>query len=174
MDVEKLKAEHPEVYAQVIALGKAEAEASFAEEKKSMTAKITELTAEKTQLTADNKTVSERVTALEKEATIRKEQGIKASAEAVFSEAMQRANIPERLRPKIRKQLNHEAFIKDDQLDVSAFSAAIETELKDWVIEGEGTQSILGMSSTKKEEEEVDSDKLVDRMLNYVGQTDAK
>ena len=171
MDVEKLKAEHPEVYAQVIALGKAEAEASFAEEKKSMTAKITELTAEKTQLTADNKTVSERVTALEKEATIRKEQGIKASAEAVFSEAMQKANIPERLRPKIRKQLDHEAFIKDDQLDVSAFSAAIETELKDWVIEGEGTQSILGMSSTKKEEEEVDSDKLVDRMLNYVGQT---
>lgn len=169
MDLEKLKAEHPEVYAQAVALGKKEAEASFSAEKADLEKKITDLTAEKTQLTADNKAVSDRVSALEKEATIRKEQGIKASAEAVFSEAMQKANIPDRLRPKIRKQLDHEAFIKDEKLDAKAFSAAIETELKDWVAEGEGSQSILGMSFTKTEGEP-NADEMVNRMLKSVGQ----
>jgi len=172
MDLAKLKAEHPDVYAEAVAIGKTEANEAFVPIKAALDAQIVGLTADKEKLTADNKDVSTRVLSLEKAAILTKEIGIKASADAVVAEKVKTANIPERLLPKIRKQLNHEMFIKDDQLDVTAFSAAVDAELKDWSpAEGEES-SILGMSFGKSDTNTLgNEDAMVDRMLGHVGQT---
>jgi hypothetical protein len=174
MDLAKLKAEHPDLYAEVIALGKAEASTAFTAEKQGLEAKITELSTEKEKLTADNKGVNDRLLKLEKEEGIRKEQGIKATAEAVFAAKLTASAIPERLFPKIRKQLSHEQFVKDEKLDIEAFSAAIDAELMDWAPkEGDETEgSILGMSFTKSVVPDAGNvDSMVDRMLKSTGQS---
>ena len=169
MDLAKLKADHPDLFAEVFALGKVEAEEAFASERAGLDAQIKTLTADKEKLTADNKDVSTRVLKLEKEEVIRKEHGIKMSADAVFNEKIKGASIPERLIPKIRKQINHEAFVKDDKLDVEAFGAAVDAELKDWApVEGEDT-TILGMSFSRPSDEG-SADDVVKRMLGHVGQ----
>lgn len=172
MDLAKLKAEFPDLYAEILALGKAEAEVAFAEVKTGLEAQIQTLTADKERLTADNKDINTRVLSLEKSAILMKEMGIKASADAVVAERVKTANVPERLIPKIRKQLNHESFIKDEQLDVAAFSAAVDAELKDWMpVEGEES-TILGMSFGKTEGADLgNEDAMVSRMLGHVGQT---
>lgn len=172
MDLAKLKAEFPDLYAEILALGKAEAEVAFAEVKTGLEAQIQTLTADKERLTADNKDINTRVLSLEKSAILMKEMGIKASADAVVAERVKTANVPERLIPKIRKQLNHESFIKDEQLDVAAFSAAVDAELKDWMpVEGEES-TILGMSFGKTEGADLgNEDAMVGRMLGHVGQT---
>ena len=173
MDLAKLKAEHPELYAEVIALGKAEAGTAFAAEKQGLEAKITELSTEKEKLTADNKGVNDRLLKLEKEEGIRKEQGIKATAEAVFAAKLKESNIPARLHPKIRKQINHDQFVKDEKLDIEAFSAAIVTELVDWTPkEGDEEEgAILGMSFAKSVIPAMDDDAMVTRMLKSTGQS---
>jgi len=172
MDLVKLKAEHPELFAEIVALGKVEAETAFAAIKAGLDSQIAGLTADNEKLTADNKDVVTRVLSLEKEAILRKEQGIKMSADSVFTEKVKGTNIPERLIPKIRKQLNHEAFVKDDKLDVSAFSAAVDAELKDWAPAEGDESSILGMSFAKSTGADVgNEDSMVTRMLSHVGQT---
>lgn len=152
MDKEKLKAEHPSVYEEIFGLGKTEAEQKFVEIKASLDSSIQTLSAENTQLKADKDklsaegvTLGNRVLALEKAGTIAKEQSLKASADTIFAAQMKsHPGIPVRLHSKIRKQLNHEAFIKDEVLDETAFTAAVATELKDWA-PAEGEETVLGM-----------------------------
>ena len=174
MDLAKLKAEHPDLYAEVFALGKAEADTAFAPIKAGLDAKIAELSTDKERLSADNKGVQERILKLEKEDTLRKEQGIKSVAEAVFAGKLKDSGIPERLHSKIRKQLDHEKFVKEGKLDIEAFSAAIVAELKDWVPnESDETEgAILGMSFTKSvgAQDMGNVDKMVERMFKSTGQ----
>jgi hypothetical protein len=173
MDLAKLKAEHPDLFAEVLALGKAEAETAFVPIKAGLEAKITELSTEKDKLSVANKDVNDRVLKLEKQETLRKEEGIKAIADAVFSGKLKETTIPERLYPKIRKQLSHESFVKDEKLDIESFSAAVVAELKDWIPkEGETEGSVLGMSFTKSIDgaDTTDVDKIVSRMLKSTGQ----
>ncbi|MFA5394430.1 MAG: hypothetical protein WC346_00240 [Methanogenium sp.] len=175
MDLDKLKAEHPELYAQVVAIGKTEAETAFASEKATLNAQITELSAEKTRLSAANKDTNDRILKLEKQEAIRKTEDIRSAADMVFANKVKATEIPERLHAKIRKQLNHEQFVKDEKLDVEAFSAAIDTELKDWIPNEEGDageSAILGMSFTKSSGMETGNvDKMVDRMIKSTGQS---
>ncbi len=173
MDLAKMKAEYPDLFAEVLALGKKEAEEAFVPIKAGLEAKITELSTEKDKLSVANKDVNDRVLKLEKQETLRKEEGIKAVADAIFAGKLKETTIPERLFSKIRKQLNHETFVKDEKLDIEAFSAAIVTELKDWIPkEGETEGSVLGMSFTKSIDgaDTTDVDKMVARMLKSTGQ----
>lgn len=172
MDLAKLKAENPELYAEVFGLGKAEAEAAFAVVKTDLEAKVTALTAENGKLAQDNTKVSERLVRLEKQDIIRTEREIKASADKICNDKMGEASIPERLRPKIRTMLKHEPFVKDDKLDTIAFAAAVDAELKDWAPK-EGEESVIMGFSTQKTGAD-DSDAMVARMLGYVGQKTAQ
>jgi hypothetical protein len=173
-----LKAEFLSLYEEVIALGKQEAETAFAVVKTGLETTIAQLTADKTQLTADktklsddNKDVSARLLKVEKESATRRETELRLSADSIFSAKLTTANIPERLHAKVKKQIDYGKFIKEDKLDVTAFSAAIDTELKDWApVEGE-EQSVLGMGYSRPADGgAVDSDAMVDRMLKSVGQ----
>jgi hypothetical protein len=176
MTLAELKTAQPELFAEIVAIGAAEAEKGFSEVKATLEAQITVLLAEKQSLVTLNEETDKRVLALEKESALRKEEGIKASAEMIFSDLMAKNSIPERLQPKIRKQINHGAFVAEDKLDVTAFTAAIETELKDWLpTEGSEDSSILGMSFVKSPgTETANVDAMVGRMLKHVGQEAAK
>lgn len=170
MDLAKLKAESLALYEEVIALGKQEAETAFAVVKTGLDTTIAQLTAEKTKLSDDNKGTSARLLVVEKENAMRKEGEIRLSADSIFSAKLVAASIPERLYAKVKKQIDYGKFVKDDKLDVTAFSAAIDTELKDWApVEGE-EQSVLGMGYSHVADGAVDSDAMVDRMLKSVGQ----
>jgi hypothetical protein len=173
MNLDKLKSEHPDIYAQVVALGKAEAETAFADTRSGLESQIATLTAEKEQLSAKNGVNEDRILKLEKAEALRHEHEIKLSAEDIFSKVLSASPIPERLHGKVRKQIDHQKFIGEDgELDKTAFRAAIETELKDWVSEEE-EGSVLGFGSNRKPTEqftETDSDAIVNRMLGHVGQ----
>lgn len=173
MKLDELKEKHPELYAQVIDLGKVvgkeEAEASFSAVKKTLDDKIKVLEGEKTDLSASLTSMETRVVKMEKALDIQKEKGIEASADAVFAKVMTAHSIPERLHSKIRKQISHQSFVADDKLDETKFVEAIETELKDWV-PAEGEFSVLGISSLKTETSFKEEDKMVERMLGHVGQ----
>lgn len=174
MDLAKLQAEHPELFAEVVAIGKAEATTAFTAEKQTLEAKILELSTEKSQLSAENKTLDSRLLKLEKEDALRAEQGIKATADAVFASKLKDSTIPERLHSKIRKQISHEQFVENGKLDVTKFSAAIDTELADWTPkEGDEEEgAILGMSFTKSGGTDMSNvDKTVERMLKHTGQS---
>jgi hypothetical protein len=176
MDLEKLKAEHPDLYAQVVAIGKQEAETAFKAEKEGLQVQITQLTADKAQLTADkekltadNAATEKRLLKLEKQDAVRAEEELRATADAVFSKKLTDAKIPERLHAKVKKQLDYSKFVKDEKLDKVAFSAAIDTELKDWApVEGE--EAVLGMTFSAPAGDQDSSDTIVDRMLKSVGQ----
>lgn len=176
MKLDELKTAHPELFAEVILLGKVEgkteAESSFAEAKTELEAKITALTADKTSLSATVQETATKVLGLEKQETLRKEQGILLSVEQIFSEIMVKSEIPERLRPKIRKQINHEVFVKDEKFDTEAFAAAVTKELADWLPkEGDEDAAILGMGSVKTfKAGDKDTDTMVARMLKSAGQ----
>jgi hypothetical protein len=172
MDLEKLKAEFPELYAQVIALGKTEAETAFTAEKDQLEKQISDLTAERDQLSASNKDVSERLLRLEKTDALRQEQEIKATADALFEARFGACSIPKRLYLKVRKQISHDSFIKDGKLDKTAFTAAVEAELKDWAVpEGEEEDLVLGMGFSKRETETpLSEEAIVTRMLAHTGQ----
>ena len=176
MTLAELKTAQPELFAEIVAIGAVEAEKAFSEVKATLEAQVTALSAEKQSLVTLNEETDKRVLALEKESALRKEEGIKASAEMIFSDLMAKNSIPERLQPKIRKQINHGSFVAEDVLDVTAFTAAIETELKDWLpTEGSEDSSILGMSFVKSPgTETANVDAMVGRMLKHVGQEAAK
>jgi hypothetical protein len=170
MDLTKLKTEHPDLFNQVVAVGKQEAETAFAVERTGLQNQITQLTAERTQLSAQNADTSARLLKLEKQDTVRRETELRMSADAIFSAKLSAANIPERLHAKVKKQIDYGKFVKDDVLDVTAFKTAIDTELKDWT-PTEGEESVLGMSFGRKPEGNSDSeDVIVDRMLAHTGQ----
>lgn len=183
MDLTKLKAEHTALYEEVVLLGVKQAEDSFASVKTDLESQITSLTAEKATLTAERdalKTTSTgletRLLKVEKFSALQVEEALKVKAEGIITTKLAGSKVPVRLHSKVRKQLSHQPFVKDDVLDETAFSAAVDVELKDWVSEGtaDGTESdILGLSFTKTETGEFSDaniDSFVDRMLKSAGQ----
>ena len=156
-------------------MGKAVAEAGFVAEKTALMANITTLTAENTQLktekdrlSTENTETGKRILALEKVNVLQKEQDIKLRADNTIAIMLAtQPEIPVRLHAKIRKQINHQDFVKEGVLDEMAFSAAITAELKDWIpVEGEESP-ILGMGAVRSLST-LSEDALVDRMVSHV------
>jgi hypothetical protein len=175
MNLEKLKAEHPELYAQIMAAGEANAKAQFSAVQVTLEKQITTLTEENTKLSQENKDGEKRLLALEKSEAIRTEKAISESADNIFNAQFKETSLPVRLHEKIRKLVSHEKFVADGVFDTEAFKAAVDTELTDWNPSNEG--SVLGFSSTSKDYQTDESklqdkasDAIVDRMLRHIGQ----
>ena len=177
MDLIKLKAEHPALYEEVISLGVKQAEATFAPVKANLETQVTSLTVERDKLKETNAGSEERLLKLEKISALQTEAAIGLKADGIVVAKLSGSKVPKRLHVKVRKQLNHQTFVKDNVLDEAAFSAAIDIELKDWASE-EGTDNsesdVLGMSFLKTENGELSdkgADDMVNRMLKSTGQT---
>lgn len=170
MDINQLKKDHPELVQQLSEEITATVSLKFSEEKSALEAQLASVTEQNTKLSEENKGNEKRILALEKADAIRAEQALKHTADSVFAEKFKEAGLPDRLSAKVRKLVGHEAFVAEGTLDVAAFSAAIDAELKDWSNE-DGT--VLGFSTSNKSHETENKDsKVVEdtaaRMLSHL------
>jgi len=144
VDKDQFKKEFPEVYNAVVEEATTALKAEFDKEKTGLSAQITSLTE-----SLDGST--SRILALEKSDALNREKAFKAEADSIWAAKLSESNISERLYDKVALQVTHDKFVKDDVLNVEAFSEAIDTEIKDWEDRG-ATSTVLGMSTIDRTE----------------------
>lgn len=163
LTVAELKKQSPELVAQltqeitdeVTAAVTETLTAQFSEERTALEAK---LTAKKEELT----TMGDRVLSLEKNEILREEKAIQLQADRVWDNKLANSQVAERLHEKARIHVTHDKFVKEGVFDVTAFSAAVDAEIKDWEDKG-ATSTVLGSSfSSGKDETGDDNTKLAD------------
>jgi hypothetical protein len=170
MTLAELKEKHPELFKEVQEAATAELRTELTDKDR----KIAILEEQNTQLTEANKVNSDRVAKLEKSEAIRTERELKARADEIFSESIGSSDIPDRLRPKVRAQVDHNKFIKEGTFDEAAFSEACKKEIGSWENDlgdaYKGKTTVQGFSNPGKGDSNSDQVKtdLVDRMLGYV------
>ena len=125
MDLDQFKKDHPELFAEIVKTATDQAIVSFTNEKNVLTGTIEALNTKLSQS-------DEEIKKLAKRDAIRAEKEIFAEAEVIWTKKLVASDIPERMFEKVKKNVDHNAFVKDDVLDKDVFSAAIDTELKDW------------------------------------------
>lgn len=159
---------HPELYAELIAEGKTEAETEFEGKKGDFETKLGEV---QTQLTEKDT----KILALEKKEDQRSEKDRKNQGDGIWDEKLSESAIPERLYPKVRKHVSFSEYVKDEVLDEEAFGKAIDNEIADWVKDGV-TDEVMGSSFTEKEPDDTelnandaDDEKLSDNLLVLAG-----
>ncbi len=165
-DLEKFKLENPDAFAdiqqgvrdQVVK----EMEDKFAQEKSGFQNTIDDLTGK-----IDS--YQTRFTEVERLMALAKEKEMKLDAAKLFSDKFAATDLPERLFAKIEKLVPYTRFVKDDELDVKAFTEAIDAELADWkefnqpaVVQGSGSHKRQAVGDEFTEE---DADALVASML---------
>lgn len=169
MTFAEMKEKYPELCAQLSAEAIADVEAKFSQEKTVLETQLTAAKEENARLSAANKDQETRLSNLEKAEGIRQEQAIQLAADSEFNTRFTAAGLPERLHGKIKKLVNHEAFVADGKLDKTAFGAAIDAELADWKnpedtvlgLGGSGKDAVPGAADTKL------TDDVSDRMAGY-------
>jgi hypothetical protein len=166
MDLKELKEKHLDLFNQVFEDGKKSAETAFSKEREEFTATISSLNEKFSQN-------EDRMGKMEKELTLSREANILAQADKLFADKFAESDIEPRLEPKVRNSINHNKYVKNDALDVEAFTKAVDEELKDWQ-ERMPSSGVLGLSNMDEEEEEdtsADDKKLANDLLSRVGQT---
>jgi len=87
---------------------------------------------EKNALSAENSQLTNRVQELEKKDIIRTENEIKFNADKIWADKLSASEISEDLHEKVCVHVSYTKFVKDQILDLNAFSTAIDEEIKDW------------------------------------------
>lgn len=150
MDLAELKEKYPNLFTEI----EDGVSTKLSKERKGLETEIVGLKQTEAELTeklkvADDKLTEneDKVTKLEKKDVIRTERELLAEAGKVWDTKLSASDIPERLHEKVRNQVSHHKFVKEDILDVVAFSKAIDEEIKDWTDRGVSTKTaILGFS----------------------------
>jgi len=131
--------------------------------------KETEFSKEKEDLTKENEKLTERVLGLEKKETIRAENELKSSANAVWTKKLSESDIPESMYDKVRPYVSHSKFTEEGILDVEKFTEAVSAEIKDWESKGV-TSKVLGSGFTDKSVDETELAKTQKSIDNDVNQ----
>jgi hypothetical protein len=165
MDKAQLKKDHPELFAEVLAEGKAQVVITADPEIKILKESFAAL--------------SEENKALKKENEVRREKELKAEADKLFTEKLAASDLPERLHDKVKVMVDYNKFVKDQALDTKAFGEAVDAEIKDWSDRGvKKGEVVLGESTANKQTTTTDKTeqdtKLSDRLLSLVGQPQKK
>jgi len=129
-------------------------------------------------LTAKDSTIEaqeSRLAGLEKKDTIRTENELINKADSLWTNKLSESAVPESMFEKCRNMVKHSKFVKDDVLDITAFSEAIDTEIKDWESKMPAP-SVLGFGKTSKTEttnesgpSDEEDTKLAEDMASLVG-----
>jgi len=130
--------------------------------------KETEFSKEKEDLTKENEKLTERVLGLEKKETIRAENELKNSANAIWTKKLSESDIPESMYDKVRPYVSHSKFTEEGILNVEKFEEAVSAEIKDWENKGV-TSKVLGSGFTEKSVDETklaETQKSVDNDVN--------
>ena len=178
MTLKELQEKHPELYAEI--QGQlSEKEAKIRELSDKMTEvenKRKELESANTALSEENQKNAQRIEKLEKSEDLRREKDIKNQADGIVSAKLSENNIPVRLHEKIRKQLDHNMCVSEENVfDSAKFTEQVDAEIKDWKETlGEFTvkkDTVLGMSGGDRIDfSEQDSDDDASRLLKYVSE----
>jgi len=107
------------------------------------------LDGENSSLKASNTETSTRILALEKSDSIRRENEIRSSADAIFNTKLEASGIREELFPKVKKQITYTSYVKDGAFDAKAFSDAVDEEIKDWVGADGQVKTIIGYGTSR-------------------------
>lgn len=178
MTLKELQEKYPELYAE-IQRQLSEKEAKIQELSDKMTEvenKRKELESENTALSDENQINVQRIEKLEKLEDLRREKDIKNQADGIVSAKLSENNIPVRLHEKIRKQLDHNMCVSEENVfDSAKFTEQVDAEIKDWKETlGEFTvkkDTVLGMSGGDRTDfSEQNSDDDASRLLNYVSE----
>lgn len=133
-------------------------------------------TAEKTALETKLEDGENRLAGLEKKDALREEREREAHADRIWNEKLSASEIGSHLYDKVKRMVSFAKFVKDDVLDIEAFSKALDDEIVDWEKRGAGvTVSGLGIvgreaagnTDTVAKEENT---KLSNDLLGRVGQ----
>ncbi len=170
-NLEQLTKEHPDLVTQIQDALKASMETEFAKERETFK---TKLAAKDVELEGQNK----RVLKLEKNDTIRSERELNNQADSLWAAKLAESDIPEHLYDKVKNQVRHSKFVKDEILDLEAFGKSIDDEIKDWVDKGVVESSVKGagfsvekddansLADKKQDEKDVDT---TNALLSHIG-----
>jgi len=173
LTIDKLKADHKDVYDQVVASVKPDTTALEASHAEEITAKDSEIADLKAKLTASESSANDlgdRVVALEKRDTLRDEESAKEKAASIMTGALVASTLPERLHGKVT-QVDYNKHMTDGKLDVVAYTTAVNAEVKDWEDTiGAVVPPVQGVSTPPAQEssDDTESSEAADRMLSYV------
>ncbi len=152
-NLDQLTKEHPDLVTQIQEAVKASMETEFVKERETFK---TKLAAKDAELDGQNK----RVLKLEKNDTIRSERELNNQADSLWVAKLAESDIPEHLYDKVKNQVRHSKFVKDEILDLEAFGKAIDDEVKDWVDKGVVESSVKGAGFSVERD---DANSLVDK-----------
>lgn len=176
LTLEKLKAEYPDVYQAACAEVKADLQAQIKtknDQIKSLEDSIVDLEAKLEDKTKETTTLSDRVTALEKDKELANqkeaEAKLKADAASIADTTLKASSLPERVHAKIKKIIDFNSFVDDKGvLNAEGFKNALEAEIKDWesVVASEDAP-VSGIAPVSGGDVEAD-DKIADRLFAYI------
>jgi len=168
MNFEQLNKEHPELLAEIVTKTTddvtKELSEKFGKEKSDLEDKLAQ---ERDGRATERKEMKKEMATLQKREAIRTEKELKSDAKAIWVDKLNESSIPERLFDKVRNQVSHDDFVKEDELDRESFEKAIDDEIKDWEARGISSEvSGFGVSvkdvdhenSKLKKEEQADED----------------
>ncbi len=142
MNLDELKQKHPDLVTQLSEEVKVALNKEFDKER-------AQFTAEKDALEQKNADNEKRLAGLEKKDALREEREREDHADRIWAEKLAESDIDDYLHEKVKRMVSFKKFVKDDVLDVEAFSAAINEEIKDW--EGKlSNQSVSGLGSVER------------------------
>jgi hypothetical protein len=173
MNLDQFKKDYPELLAEIIKTATDQANTSFVNEKTVLTGTIEALTVKLTE--SDSK-----IKELAKKDAIRAEREMFAEADSIWNQKLKDSKIPERMFNKVKKNVDHNAFVKDDVLDKTAFGAAVDAELKDWEdFKVDEDPKIQGTGFSQKDVEkktatEAENNTLADKLFAMVSPKPAK
>jgi len=178
MNFEQLSKEHPELLAEIVTKTTddvtKELSDKFDKEKTDLEDKLAQ---ERDGRSDERKESKKEIAALQKSEAIRTEKELKSDAKEIWNEKLSESTIPDRLNDKVRNQVSHEDFIKDDQLDTEAFGKAVDAEIEDWESRGITSETsgfgvsvkdVEGENAKLKKEDQADED-LADEMFALSG-----
>jgi hypothetical protein len=168
MNIEQFKKDHPDLFAEIVKTATDQVVTSFSNEKSTLIGTIDALTVK---LSESDKIIQE----LAKKDAIRSEKELKLEADKIWATKLAASEIPERMFPKVMKNVDYNEFVKDSILDKIAFSTAIDTELKDWEdFKTSQELKIKGTGFSQKDVEkatatDTENEKLADTMFALAG-----
>jgi hypothetical protein len=152
MDLVKFKADHPELYAEVLDEGKKAAETTFGSKEKELKDEIV--------------VMQTKITTFEKKEVIRTEKELRVDANSLFVSKLVKSDIPEHLHSKVMPHVQYSKFVTEDKLDIEAFTKAIDAEIESWVEAGISS-SIMGSSfSTESETEVIEKEQKLEQEID--------
>jgi hypothetical protein len=162
MDLKELKEKHPNLFAEVVELGKQGATEALSTSIKTLTDSVTAMAGSLKKVEEDNQKLSQDL----------KDKELKNEVLVIQTEKLSASGIPANIHSKVRELVSHTKFVKDGALDRDAFGKALDAEIDFWkkLNFADSADDALGLGGNGKEIGTVDPAKLQQETLSSVNQ----